>query len=79
MSNKQLRTVIRAVHLLISMLLLALVYSDGLRQSEGFVTLVRVVVPVVVVSGIAMWQQAAITKLRRNRAANAANRKAAEA
>ena len=79
MSNKQLRTVIRAVHLLVSILLLALVYSDSLRQSESFVTLVRVVVPVVVASGIAMWQQAAITKLRRNRAANATNRKAAEA
>jgi hypothetical protein len=75
MSNKQLRNVIRAVHLLISILLLALVYSDSLRQSESFVTLVRVVVPMVVASGIAMWQQASITKLRRS----LSNRKAAEA
>lgn len=66
MSNKQLRTVMRAVHLIVSVLLVALVYSDSLRQSEGFLTLVQVVVPLVVISGIAMWQQAAITKLRRS-------------
>ena len=72
MSNKQLRSIIRAVHLLVSVLLLALVYSDTLRQSEGFITLVRVALPVIVLSGIAMWQQASIAKLRRN----LANRKA---
>lgn len=66
MSNKQLRTLIRAVHLLVSLLLVALVYSDSLRQNEGFITLVRVALPIVVASGIAMWQQASITKLRRS-------------
>lgn len=74
MSNKQLRTAMRAVHLLVSVLLIALVYSEALRQNEGFVTLVRVALPIVVVSGIAMWQQATINKLRRNRSAGTSSK-----
>ena len=66
MSNKQLRTVIRAVHLTASLLILGLTYSPDLRQNPTFLTLVQVVVPLVVISGIAMWQQASITKLRRS-------------
>lgn len=74
MSNKQLRTIMRAVHLLVSVLLIALVYSDTLRQNESFITLVRVVLPIVVISGIAMWQQASINKLRRSRSAGTTNK-----
>jgi hypothetical protein len=73
MSNKQLRTIIRAVHLCASVLILGFVYAAPLRQTESFVMLLQfVVIPMVAVSGIAMWQQAALTKLRRNRS----NRKA---
>lgn len=72
MSNKQLRTIIRVVHLVTAVLILALVYSDSLRTTEAFVTLMRVVViPMVSLSGIAMWQQASLSRLRRRLVAKA--------
>jgi hypothetical protein len=65
MSNKQLRNILRVVHLVAGVMLIAFVYSDALRASASFITLIRVVVPIVGISGIAMWQQAALSKLRR--------------
>lgn len=66
MSNQQLRKLIRGIHLTASIMIIGLVYSEALRATPGFILLMQVVViPVVFVSGMAMWQQAAISKLRR--------------
>jgi hypothetical protein len=65
MSNKQLRNILRVVHLVAGVMLIAFVYSDTLQASASFITLIRVVVPVVGISGIAMWQQASLSRLRR--------------
>jgi hypothetical protein len=66
MSNKQLRTTLRTIHLLASISLLALVYVPVLRNTSEYITLLQlVIIPVTGLSGIAMWQQANITKLRR--------------
>ena len=69
MSNKQIRTTIRIVHLIASALLIALVYSGALRASAEYVTFMKfVVIPVIAASGIGMWQQATISRLRRRTA-----------
>ncbi len=69
MSNKQLRNTIRIVHLLAGVLLVALVYVEPLRTSAQFVTFVQIaIIPIVGISGIAMWQQAALSRLRRRAA-----------
>lgn len=66
MSNKQLRNTIRVVHLIAGVLLVALVYLEPLRASPAFLTFIQVlVIPVVGISGVAMWQQAALSRLRR--------------
>lgn len=66
MSNKVLRQVLRWSHLVIGGLMVAFVYSAALRESAVFVGLMQfVVVPVVVVSGVAMWQQPLVGKLLR--------------
>jgi len=67
MSNKQLRNTIRVVHLIASLCIIALVYVDALRDLPVFLTLMQfVVIPVVALSGIAMWQQALLSRLRRH-------------
>jgi hypothetical protein len=72
MSNKQLRNTIRFVHLVAGALVIALVYSDTLRTSAEFITLIRLFfIPVLVMSGIAMWQQAALSRLRRRASSGA--------
>ncbi len=66
MSNKQLRNLIRAGHLGASALLIGLIYVDALRLSPEYVMLLRfIVLPVVAASGVAMWQQAFLSRLRR--------------
>jgi hypothetical protein len=67
MSNKQLRMTFRVIHLLASISLIAMVYSPVLRHMDQFILLLQIVViPVIGLSGLAMWQQANITKLRRS-------------
>ncbi len=74
MSNKQLRNIIRIVHLIAGVCIFALVYPDAPRTSPAFITLMQVViVPAVVLSGIAMWQQAAISRFRRRMSGNKQN------
>jgi thiosulfate reductase cytochrome b subunit len=69
MSNKQLRNTIRIVHLIVGALMIAFIYAEPLRASTGFVTFMQfVAIPMVVISGVAMWQQAALSKLRRRTA-----------
>lgn len=66
MSNKALRNLTRVVHLIAGISLFALVYSDVPRNSETFLSIMQVViVPVVVLSGMIMWQQPAVSRLLR--------------
>lgn len=66
MSNKQLRTTLRTLHLLTSISLPALVYLPVLRTTSEYILLLQfVMIPMTGLSGVAMWQQANITKLRR--------------
>ena len=69
MSNKQLRNILRVVHLIAGVMLIAFVFSDALRESASYLALIRVVIPIVALSGIAMWQQASLSRLRRQLAA----------
>jgi hypothetical protein len=72
-SNKQLRTIIRIVHLVTAALLIALVYSAELRASQTYVTLIQLlIIPVIGISGVAMWKQAALSKIRRRTPVQAA-------
>jgi hypothetical protein len=68
MSNKQLRNVLRVVHLLGGAVVIALVYVEAARTSPTFITIAQIIIPVVTISGIAMWQQAALSRLRRRSA-----------
>jgi hypothetical protein len=62
MSNKQLRNIVRLVHLIIAALIAAFVYSP-LRLNDTFTSVVQLVVlPVLIVSGIVMWQQPTVVK-----------------
>lgn len=63
MSNKNLRTVIRAIHLLAAATLGMYFYSpiagdETLRSIIQFVTL-----PSIALTGLALWQQASLNKL----------------
>lgn len=65
MSNKQLRSMLRLVHLIAGGMLIAFVFSDVLRESASYTTLMRIIVPIVGISGIVMWQQASLSRFRR--------------
>lgn len=65
MSNKQMRNTLRVAHLVAGVVIIALVYVDSARTSPTFIMLAQLIVPVVTISGIAMWQQAALSRLRR--------------
>jgi hypothetical protein len=65
MSNKQLRNVLRVAHLVAGAVVIALVYVESARTSPTFITIAQIIMPVVAISGIAMWQQAALSRLRR--------------
>ncbi len=63
MSNKQLRNVLRVVHLVLAVVMAVLIYSP-LRLDNTFAAVVQfIVVPVAGISGIVMWQQPAVVKL----------------
>jgi thiosulfate reductase cytochrome b subunit len=62
MSNKQLRNVVRLVHLAIAVIIAAFVYSP-LRLNDTFTAIIQlIVIPVLIVSGIVMWQQPLVIK-----------------
>jgi hypothetical protein len=66
MSNKQLRTVIRTVHIIAGLAIVALIYIEPARTSVAYQTFVQLLtIPVIIISGIAMWQQATLSRLRR--------------
>jgi len=61
MSNKNLRNVLRAIHLVIAVLVIAYIYSP-LGNVEWFGSFVRISTPVLTLTGIVMWQMPAVTK-----------------
>lgn len=64
-SNKSLRNILRVTHLVVAGLVGAYLYSP-LGDVEWYVSLVRAsVIPVLLITGLSMWQMPAITKLLR--------------
>lgn len=62
MSNKQLRNAIRLGHLIIAGILAVFAYSP-LRLNDTFTAIVQmIVIPVLVASGIVLWQQPLVVK-----------------
>ncbi len=61
MSNKNLRNVLRTIHLLIAALVIAYIYSP-LGNVEWFGSLVRISTPVLTLTGLVMWQMPVVTK-----------------
>jgi thiosulfate reductase cytochrome b subunit len=64
MSNRNLRTVLRVLHLLTAFVIVLYFYSP-LGSDAGFATIARIILPVLTLTGIAMWQQPALSKLFR--------------
>jgi hypothetical protein len=64
MSNKQLRNTLRVAHIVVGVVMMAVIYIEPLRNSP-LLTVAQIIIPLVVISGVAMWQQAALSKLRR--------------
>ena len=61
-SNKNLRNVLRVLHLVVGGLMIAYLYSP-LGNVEWFGNLVRIsMIPVLVISGVSMWQMPLVTK-----------------
>jgi thiosulfate reductase cytochrome b subunit len=65
MSSKRFRTILRALHLVEAVFISLLVYSP-LRTDATYLAIMQwVIIPAIVISGIAMWQQARLVKLFR--------------
>ena len=62
LSNKTLRNVLRAMHLVIGALVVVYVYTP-LGNVEWFGSLVRISIPVLTITGLSMWQMPALTKI----------------
>jgi hypothetical protein len=61
-SNKSLRNFLRVIHLVVAGLIGAYLYSP-LGNMDWYVSLVRIsVIPVLVFTGLSMWQMPALTK-----------------
>jgi thiosulfate reductase cytochrome b subunit len=68
MSNKQIRTITRWIHIIGGAMIAAFVYASPLRDSDTFTLLMQlVVIPLLIVSGVVMWQQPKILKWLRGR------------
>jgi hypothetical protein len=68
MSNKRFRNVTRIFHIIAGSMIAALVYSSALKESDVYLALMQfVIMPGLIISGVALWQQPKIMKfLRRN-------------
>ena len=62
LSNKTLRTVLRAIHLVIGALVVVYIYTP-LGNVEWFGSLVRISIPILTITGLSMWQMPSITKI----------------
>jgi hypothetical protein len=63
MSNYKLRAILRLVHIVGGVTIIALIYSPWELQPLLFTTARFVVIPILGVTGVAMWQQARLSKL----------------
>ena len=67
MSNKQFRQVVRFGHIIEGALIAIYIYSPW-SSNPAFDALIKfVIVPLIILSGIALWQQPKILKLIRQR------------
>ncbi|MEM7737316.1 MAG: hypothetical protein AAF267_16160 [Deinococcota bacterium] len=65
MSNKTVRHITRVIHLVWGFAMGALIYSP-LYDAHWYLMLIRVAaVPIVVISGLVLWQQPRISKWRK--------------
>ena len=62
LSNKTLRTALRAIHLVIGALVVVYIYTP-LGSVEWFGSLVRISIPILTITGLSMWQMPSITKI----------------
>ena len=62
LSNKTLRTVLRAIHLVIGALVVVYIYTP-LGNVEWFGSLVRISIPILTITGLSMWQMPTLTKI----------------
>jgi hypothetical protein len=70
MSNKQIRNIVRALHIIEGVFIGVFVYSP-LRTDPTFLAIIQyIIVPALVISGIFMWQQATILKWFRRSASS---------
>ena len=60
-SNKTLRNVLRAIHLVVAGLIIVYIYTP-LGDLEWFGSFVKVSVPILGISGLVMWQMPVVTK-----------------
>lgn len=73
MSNRQLRVVLRWVHIVGGALIATFVYAPW-GASPLFLALMRWgVIPVLILTGLLLWQQARLTKLRQRAKAPSAH------
>jgi hypothetical protein len=61
-SNKTLRTILRAIHLVIGGLVIAHLYTP-LGTAEWFGSLVKISLPILTITGVLMWQMPLFTKI----------------
>lgn len=68
MSNKQFRQVVRVGHIVEGALIAAFIYSPTLRASGAYTAIIQfVVLPLIILSGVLLWQQPRVMKwLRRS-------------
>lgn len=65
MSSKQIRVALRGLHLVLGALIALFIYVPTLRAEATYGTLIQVAaVPLLVISGIVMWQLPKINKWR---------------
>lgn len=67
MSNKQLRDLLRILHLITGIIIGVYIYSPWGTDPTFRMAVQFVVVPLVGLTGIAMWQQARLNKLLKGR------------
>ncbi len=61
-SNKTLRNVLRAIHLVVAGLIVIYIYTP-LGNMEWFGSFVKVSIPILGITGLVMWQMPVFTKM----------------
>ncbi|HVN14117.1 MAG TPA: hypothetical protein VMT73_00130 [Anaerolineales bacterium] len=60
-SNKNLRNILRVIHLVVAGLVITYIYSP-LGNMEWFASPVRILVPILTITGVLMWQMPSVVK-----------------